>query len=303
VTNVERHFGVRPVGPLVESKIFNAARKTVTLLVEAGPDRAFWEIYRHNDCKVREHGQGGRAAVIRKLVEARSQADARFIAVVDADFDRLPGSKGIEDADDLVLTDGHDLETTLLGTPALEKIVRYSKGETNEADELRWNESTRSRLFRHGLGLGRLRWLKVRERIEELVFNKAGRGSGKGSVERFADYRECVDPDWSPSVPRVIRAVVNYSQAQRLASTRDLEGELNELPTANDKQICNGHDLLGLLGVYLADGNRSASDPEELNRRLSNAVERAWISQTDMWQKLRAWERANDGFRVLNDEA
>jgi hypothetical protein len=302
VTEVERRFGARPVDPIVESKVFNAARRTVTLLVEAGPDCAFWQIYRHEDCLLREHGQGGRAAVIQKLEASRAQTDVRFLAVVDADFDRLPGALGLAESPDVILTDGHDLETTLLGTPALEKMVRHAKGATNADDEARWRESTRSRLFRHGRGMGGLRWLKVRARLESLAFKKPGRGSTKGQIEPFGRYDDCVDADWLPSLARAVHAVLNYSQAQALAGERDLVAEVQALPAVDDAQLCNGHDLLGFLGVYLAPGNRAVAREEDLHGDLVLATERAWVAQTRMWASIRAWERAHPGFRVLTDD-
>ena len=97
-------------------------------------------------------------------------------------------------------------------------------------------------------------------------------------------------------------AVVGYSQAQGLAASRDLVSEVQALPAADDAQLCNGHDLLGFLGVYLATGNRAVAREEDIHGALVLAVERTWIMQTRMWSKIRAWEQAHPGFRALDDD-
>jgi len=82
-------WGVPPPSPTTESKFFNAARRTVSLLVEAGVDQRFWRMHCDRDCHVRHHGQGGREAVLAELQKARTHPDAVLLAVLDADLDRL----------------------------------------------------------------------------------------------------------------------------------------------------------------------------------------------------------------------
>jgi len=199
-----RPWGVPSPSPLTESKLFNAARRTVTLLVEAGVDQRFWRMHCVGDCHVREHGQGGREAVLKELNRARGQAGAVLLAVLDADLDRVEGRLLLDS--DVVWTDAHDLETTLLTLPTLEKLVTQCVDSSKLAEQEReWGEPLRARLFRHAEGIGRLRWLKQREHLDDLVFKKM---KGTRELLYFANYKRCADKFWSPSLAKVIEALL-----------------------------------------------------------------------------------------------
>lgn len=285
-------WGVPPPSPVTESKFFNAARKTVTLLVEAGVDQRFWRMHCDSSCHVRHHGQGGREAVLEVLGIGSEHDDSVLLAVLDADLDRVEGRLMVEP--DVVWTDAHDLETTLLQLPTLEKLVAQRVGPDKLADqEAKWEgERFRARLFRHAEGVGRLRWLKHREGLDALIFKK----TKKGDVVYFDNYAECVERDWSPSLAKVITALRNFSGADSLRG-RDLAGESAALPAAELDQICNGHDLVGFLVAWLKPWHKFTA--AELADTLAGLCERSWLVTTAMWQAIEKWEAAHPGFRVL----
>lgn len=284
----ERLGGRRP-GERVESRLFNAARPTVTLLVESGYDERFWRMYRHESCLIRSQGQGGREAALKKL-DLGGDPAVKLLALLDADLDRVEDH--LQQRPDVIWTDGHDLETTLLGLPVLEKLVRqHVDPEKLRRSEQAWGETLRARLFAHAIGMGRLRWFKQRERLDALVFRKGDR--------RFEGYKDCAGDDWAPSLRRVVNAVIRFSQAQPLMS-RDLPAEIAALPEAAADQVCNGHDLLGLLHAWLRHEVKAIEiSVDELGERLLLACERTWLEQTRMWRAILDWEAANPGFSVL----
>lgn len=202
----------------------------------------------------------------------------------------------------MVWTDGHDLETTLLGLPVLEKLLRqFVDAEKLGELETSWSgESFRNRLFRHAEGLGRLRWLKVERHpeLEALEFKK----QKKGDTHRFDDYDEATGPDWSPSLPSAVAAVIAFSNAQKLKS-RDLPSECMQLGEAPLDQVCNGHDLVGFMHAFLSRHAKDRiKDVDTLTSLIQAAVERTWLSTTAMWKMLRTWESNHPGFRVLADD-
>lgn len=286
-------WGVPPPPPTTESKFFNAARRTVTLLVEAGVDQRFWQMHCDRDCHVRHHGQGGREAVLAELNQARSHPDAVLLAVLDVDLDRLENR--LPSHPDVVWTDAHDLETTLFGLPALEKLVAQQVNrEKYRSVTATWRgEDMRQRLFRHAEGIGRLRWLKQRARIDELQFKKA---KGK-TLALFDRYDKCVDRDWSPSLTHTIRALLDYSSAHHLLA-RDLAGECIGLGDADLAQLCNGHDLVGFLAAWLKTVGCQYTT-EQLTDALAGYCEREWLEGTVMWREIRSWEATHPGFYVL----
>lgn len=251
-----------PKRPDHESRIWNAAERRVTLLVEAG----------------------------------RQADDARLVAVVDADLDRLLGE--VEERPNLIRTDAHDLETTLLSGPALERVLLQVAREALLHSEEQWGEPLRGRLFRWAEGLGRLRWLKIRLHPELDALRFKGK-EGEPSLRR--KYADCVESGWTPSVERSIRAVCLACNAHHLLPPRrNLAGEARALGEADLLQLCNGHDLLGLLAAWLMEeGGRHAPDAGELAELLAVACPADWLARTAMWDGLRRWERENPGSSLL----
>jgi len=298
----EAAWGISRPNPITESKHFNAARKTVTLLVESGVDEGFWRQF--CVCEIRHQHQGGRPAVLKVLLDASTQADAELVAILDADFDRLSGQPGPnlppEVLNRIVWTDGHDLETTLLGLPVLEKLLAFElTPERLTLAETRWRETFRARLFRHARGAGRLRWLSLRQSLG-VEFRK----EKKGELESL-DYGKAVGKDWEPSAEHLVKEVRNFSNQQTLV-IQTLVAQCESLPPAEDAQLCNGHDLIGFLGVGLleigasrAQRTRMKYRPDELTERVMLACERTHLMQTQMWAHLKHFEAANPGFQVL----
>lgn len=287
-------WGVEPPAPTTESKFFNAARRTVTLLVEGGFDQRFWRMHCIRDCRVT--AKGGRPAVLAELERGAKHDDAVLLGILDADLDRIEDRLSVRD--DVVWTDAHDLEGTLLALPALEKLLAQMVApDAITEDEGRWGESLRERLVRHAVQLGRLRWLVQRKKLEGFVFKKMS----KKKLVLFDRYERCVENDWAPSQDKIITALINYNSAPRLLA-EDLARQCNALPKADPTQLCNGHDLLGVLRVWPRLGKRSLT-VDDLADRLAGACERRWLVCTSMWQCVEAWEQAHPGFRVVKSDA
>jgi hypothetical protein len=292
--------------------MFNAARPTVTLLVEGALDAYFWRHYA--GCPIEVMG-GGSLLDRAKLKRAREQSDAHLLGIADADLNRIePGLGGLPTVPDLVWTDAHDLETTLAGLPTLEKLVGHEVGGALATAEQRWGETFRARLFAHARELGRLRWLKVRVKVslvadgvpephwvDDLVFKKPGKGSQKGELHLFDKHDDAVGDDWAPSPGHVLAAVLDYGSAHALKKQK-LREKLAELPEAPIDQVCNGHDIVGFLRAGLKALKASVGDVDALARSLCLACEEVWLRETSMWQAIRAWEALHPGFRVLKSE-
>jgi hypothetical protein len=241
-------FGATKKSAAAESRIYNSAARIVTLLVEAGPDEKFWQGFVHDRCRVRHQGTGGRDAALGELQRASTSPDAKMVAVLDADLGRVDGS--LPAGSGLFWTDAHDLEGTLIAGGALEKLVLQTLGGEKRVELVErpaWVQDLRQQLYAWATPLGKLRWLKYRQQLSELIFKKK---KDKNSVEYFDDYKKCVASDGQPSVERTLHAVISYSNAQRL-NGRDLAGECAKLPNADKVQLCNGHDLLGFLRLWL----------------------------------------------------
>ncbi|MBL8615317.1 MAG: DUF4435 domain-containing protein [Deltaproteobacteria bacterium] len=289
-------MGLPQPNPRVESRFFNSARRTAVLLVEAGPDERFWRPWVGPGVLVRQANQGGKAQIIRWLKAAKPDEGEVLVGVVDADLDRVRGVEN--DTPDVILTDAHDLEATLVGLPALDKLATSLAGAALAAAEARWGESLRARLVRHAELPGRLRWLKVARSpaFDALLFKKEKRNG----IDYFDDYASCIGADFQPDPSALVKALCSFSNAQQLLPPKvDLVAAAAALGPVDLAQLCNGHDLMGFLYAMLKEIKaQGLSDSAGLAQQLGLAVERVWLVETAMWKALDAWSKRR-GYPVL----
>lgn len=286
-------WGVPPPPPATESEFFNNARFTVFMLVEGNFDERFWlpRVDRRS-CQVR--AVGGREDALRQLRERRAEGRHDFVAVLDADFDRLDGTL-LEDPD-VVWTDLHDLECLFIASPALEKVLAARASQ----DKLRRFAEESSRDLREVIlanaqSLGRLRWLSRREHLN-LKFRKR-----KGDDFQYLKYADfCEKTMWLTDDKKLVRAVVHFNSRHELESA-DLLTRANALPDVDPWQVCVGHDLVGILHVGLQKklGSDQHLSLEDLQDLLSVAFEQIHLQATAMYRALRVWEEKHPRFRVF----
>ena len=114
-------------------------------------------------------------------------------------------------------------------------------------------------------------------------------------------YDRCTAKDWAPSATKSIDQVINFSGAHHLKS--GLEARCEALPEVELAQLCNGHDLVGLLTEAFKLFSNEKQPAEEWAERLATACERRWLQGTEMWKGLQAWEATHPGFHILSAAA
>lgn len=284
------------VPPPTEAAFFNAARVTTFLLVEGGSDALFWEAHVHRRfCQVR--AIGGREQALAELRTVAAESKTGFVAVLDADFDRLDGTLPTDE--NVVWTDVHDLEVHLIASHALDKVLielgSRTKCENFEAEE---RCTVRQALLTRAVSLGRLRWLSRRESLG-LIFRKLS----SGESFRYVDYGKfCDRSSWRVDEQKLVQEVLNFSMQHKLRAA-DLLERMACLPDVAGEavwQLCVGHDLVGLLVVGLRSrlGTRNC-DREDLEKDLRLSFSRGDLEATGMYQTLRAWERSHPPFRIF----
>lgn len=273
-----------------EGAFFNAARPTVVLIVEGGTDERFWRSHVGRGCRVHPlHPGEGREHAIAEVATAQREGRPYVIAVLDADFDRVHGT--LPDGPNLFFTDAHDLETMLILSPALEKVL-HEHGSVAKIEAL--GRSVREHLLELGLHLGRFRLLNQRDGLR-LSFRKL-----KGSEFSFPKYEDAVSPKtWAIDLGALITAVLNFSNRHG-APVSEIRAGIDRMPATPIGQLCNGHDLLLLLVIGLRSkiGSKNIA-VEDLSGHLRMAYEFAWLAQTELGRALRRWEQANPPFQVL----
>lgn len=229
----------------------------------------------------------GKENAIRALNILENGSFSGVLAIVDADFWRLEGKKPV--SSNLFITDTHDLETMILKSPALEKLLTEfgSAGKIRDLTQ-QLGKSIRDILLDGGVQIGYLRWVSHKERLslkfEGIVFS------------RFID-NETLRIDTA----RMITTVKNKSERHDLHE-KDLQKSMGELANPNHDpwNTCCGHDLVCILslGFRKALGPKTVK-PELIQTSLRLAYEAAYFFGTQLYRSMRTWEKANRPFKVF----
>ena len=270
------------------------------LIVEGDTDARLYKSFVDGDrCQIVP--ANGKDNTIEALSILEKDRFPGVLAIVDADFDLLEGKSS--PSQNLLLTDTHDLETMIIQSPALEKVLGEFASETKIADFVQnARKDVRTALIENGIHIGYLRWVSLREGLplsfEDLEFSK------------FVS-RETLTVD----IQKLVNAVKEKSYKAELDRARKL-AIMNCNPQASMAQlkndthdhwhICCGHDLVSVLSIGLckAIGSCNANDvkPDVLERSLRLAFERPHFQKTHLYSSIQNWEKTNQPFVVLSVE-
>lgn len=280
---------------LTPGDIANEIRMTRTLhdgaflIVEGDKDARFYKhIVDLGKCRITIAQNRENAVQIVTILQGDNFAG--LLAIVDADFDTLEGK--VFTSSNIFITDTHDLETMMLKSPALEKLLMEigSDAKLGEFVKVR-GKDLREALVEEGLTLGYLRWVSLRH----------------GHALKFEGlkYRDFTDlTTLTINQSRLIKTVKNHSRKPKL-SDRELQRQIETIrDEKHDKwHVCCGHDLIGILSIGLrkAIGSRDSKEvePEIIERGLRLAYESAWFRDTRLYASIKAWEGINGSFRVI----
>lgn len=258
------------------------------LLVEGSSDKSFYERFVDRAICILVIISGNPSRKNRVIEVLGSLQKSNFhgiLAIVDADFERLEGF--LDDNPDLFRTDLHDLETMLINSPALEKVI----AEFGSEDKItRFGQDIRTLILENGVIVGHLRWISRIDGLN-LTFNGI-------TFSSFIN-EKTMKIDQS----KFIQEVINKSQAHSL-NNKDLQQRINSQKDENHDpyQVCCGHDLVEILslGFRKAIGSYQPSEvkPDILERSLRLAYEEVYFYETNLYLSIRLWESNNQPFKV-----
>ena len=203
------------------------------------------------------------------------------VAIVDKDFDEL--REILPQIPNLFFTDSHDLETLLIESPALDKVLN-ELGSIEKIKNL--GQDVRDTLLKAGCSIGYLLWISLQDELQ-LKFEGIQYSS-------FLDKKSLVLDE-----NNLIKEVRNKSNKPAL-NINDLQQRMNELKNLNHDrwQVCRGHDLVEILsfGLLQALGSQKAADVkiERLEQSLRLAYETSYFSQTKLYLALKEWEKQHN---------
>jgi hypothetical protein len=269
-----------------EIQMLRSSFKGTFLLIEGSTDKVFYRrLVNKSTCTLFPiSGKPSSKSLVINVLQILEQSGfSGVLAIVDADFDHLetlPASSS-----NLLRTDSHDLETMILSSDALEKVV----GEYSSEDKMsKFDRDFREALLAAGVAIGYLRWISQLDGLN-LTFNNL-------SVKNFINAKTLAIDELA-----LITEVKNKSQAQKLKN-EDLQNRMTDRrnPSHDPWQVCCGHDLTEILSFALQKTIGSMKvDAIELERSLRLAYETAFFQATQLYSAMRSWEDQNNPFAIF----
>jgi hypothetical protein len=214
------------------------------LIAEGDTDARVWKsLVDSTKCRVENAFNKDNAVKVLNILEKDNFAGV--LAVVDADFDILEETVLL--SPNLLLTDTHDLETMLLKSPALEKVLR-EHGSTEKIE--RFPQDIRQTLLESAKIIGYLRWASLKFKyclsFEGLAFN---------------DFVEKKTLALNES--KLIQTVKNKSQKLGL-DEQQIRANMDSLKTDTQDMwyVCCGHDMISILSIALCKALGSFNSKE-----------------------------------------
>ncbi len=262
------------------------------LLVEGSSDKVFYERFVDKlacHLEITAGKPSSKQCAIEILAILEKSNFQGVLAIVDADFDRLHNTP--DTSPNLLRTDTHDLETLLIQSPALEKVVSEF-GSEEKITQL--NQDIREVLILVGVAVGYLRYISESDGLN-LTFEGI-------TFSKFID-----EKTWQFNELKLIQEIKNKSQAFYLKD-EEIQQRLNSEKNNNYDpwQVCCGHDLVEILslGLRKAIGTNKTADiePNSLERNLRLAYEVAYFCKTQLYSEILLWETKNQPFKVLQND-
>lgn len=250
------------------------------LIVEGDDDSRFWRRkIMDKYCNLVIAGcRPSVEGVVRKVDEQRL---AGALGLVDADFSGIEGSSP---SANLLYTEHHDLETFLLQHSALDAVLAaYGEATLISAFTSHTGQDVRTALLERGLPFGRLRWASQR--------NSLGIRFTRLSHMNFIAIN-----GWRLDVDALYAAAANDCGL----SVDDLKAHVDALPDAPPWSICQGHDLLYILNIGLANAlGRKSPGHNHIGAVLFQTLLDHEFHTSSIYRDIRAWESRNPPYLIL----
>jgi hypothetical protein len=256
----------------------------VFVLVEGDTDkRLFKTFFNADNCHIEiAFGRENLLEISDKL-----QTDTLFIAIADADFWHLERTP--LPFRNLFITDTHDMETMMIASPALDKIIAEYAAEDKLKRFIASGKNVLKAILEAGKYLGYLRWLNEKQGLS-LKFK---------DYERKLDYAKFIDKDdLQADIEKMVTVVKNKSQRHDLDSNQlinDLKALFND--SHDLLNVCCGHDLTNILALSFqkAIGTQSSTDmtQEKVESALRLAYHFSYFKLTELFRLLEKWAKAN----------
>ena len=267
-----------------EIRLLQNERESTVLIVEGRDDRLLMEKFIDPDaCRILVVENKTRVEDVIQILDDERRPGV--LGLVDADFDRITRRPPV--SHNIVMPDGHDIESMLMRCPALDNVwVEFGSKEKIVA----FRTDPFETIDRIAQSIGCLRLYSIRSSAN-LTF--------KGiRVSKFID-RRSFQIDLGKFLSEIKkRSQQHLDDARLLTAIAEIDAEGHE-----SAQLSNGSDLIAILsyGLRRTFGSNNATDVSETKLRASLrlAYHRSDFENSRLFRDIRHWELHSDGFRIL----
>lgn len=256
------------------------------LVVEGRDDRLFIEAFTSSDsCRI--FVAGGKDNVLDAIDVLDRIGFPGALGLVDSDFDRIYGVP--RRSKNVVSYDCHDLETMLMFSPALDRVLVEFGSRPKIASR---GGNVLKMVVEIALAVGYLR-----------IYSEMGDLGLKFDGMRLSTWVDRSDLDWSFAA--LAQAVSNNSGGMSLNASQIHEvASWSKAEMYDPQQACVGSDLVAVLALGLrsavGSNNTGIVSEEVLRRSLRMAFSLEMLLHSQLGQDIREWERNTGAFQVLS---
>ena len=268
-----------------EIRFLQNERSTAILLVEGRDDKLLMEKFiDRGTCRIIVAQGKEQVEQVLRIVDAACRTGV--LGIVDADFDRIEGRKGV--SQNIVMPDGHDIETMMMRSPAIDSIWI----EFGSAQKVNSFDDTFELIDDIARRIGCLRLHSLRSSLN-LRFNGM-------RVTKFID-RRSMQFDQN----KFVQEIKDLSQRHDLDDDQLISAMIEIDNEGHDNaQLANGSDLVAVFshGLRSAFGTNDASKVSDVNLRrlLRSAFHHSDFQKSQLFQQIRQWESDSRDFMILD---
>lgn len=255
-------------------------------VVEGETDfRLFSNFVNRGNCQIKTAYDKEKALAIHAILSESNFSG--FLVIVDNDFWEIDHQSKPSNITNLYTTDSHDIETMILQSPALEKILtEYGSQEKIN----NFGSNIRKILLQIGVYIGYLRFISLKEKLS-LCFENL-------NFSNFIDKKNL-----TINLAGLVEEVTNKSNKQNMREHIRKKVEKMASNSYDLWQMCCGHDLVCILslGLRFAFGSNNAGEVKQeiIEKSLRLAYEFTYFQETKLYLDLIKWEQTNTPFIIF----
>ena len=290
---------------------------TSSLILEGTSDVAFWTEFKTEDCQLIPAGNKDKALDALRIANETVSLSG-VVAIVDPDCWLVVQPENLS-ISNLLYYDVSDIEVMVFESPSLDKVLRNLMSFIPTTDAHEFARNLRQEVWRLGIEFGSFRVIGCRFPNLGLSLSKVSDAIGK-HIEQSA--RQSLELNRESVAEALLGTSDNFTLSELLKAA-DKVGQENISGT----RFVGGKDLMSILAhifptqfrrQYVDSSKYDRIDEHTLSRIksrlqtdggaygvslvLRNAYDRAYLSETGIYDRIKTWESANSPYKILKPD-